>query len=349
METEKNKPKAYVLYEKSIKELHQEIVNANLGTYERYDIYNYDIDRGDMSEVQKRRQERNGWYRNSDMELRLYDDQIYKAAKKIMLEKMFSGSTNNIEKETFDEIMNSKLKALAIIRKDTRDDYSRLSMENCFEGSDEYGHIYEEKYEMSNDFEEFEEKVKDVKNKTSYSSDSEYVLLERIKIYAYSRTFENLCTRIQKQIKKLIRNELTYCLKNGVCIVPKEYLDRKEEGIKDWRETKASGNKNNSMEKRMLRTIVKNKKNYAYDVMYQIMNKIASNQSWSIPSLEVEGRYNATKTAKLVSKIFDNKKDMQYYINLTEEEINEKFRKYWKDKLMEAYNEVDEMLIVKRS
>ena len=144
-----------------------------------------------------------------------------------------------------------------------------------------------------------------------------------------------------------MRNELTYCIKSDKVIVPEEYLAKGKEGIDEWRQIKQSGNKNNSIEKKMLKQVVADKKKFAYQTMWQILDKIAGTKhDWSVPSLEVDGRYNKTRTGKLVTQIL-NTRYKQGLIDMSEEDIINKFKDYWKEILMEAYNNIDKMEIKK--
>ena len=79
------------------------------------------------------------------------------------------------------------------------------------------------------------------------------------------------------------------------------------------------------------------------DTMYRVMDAITDMQrSRSVPLLEIDGRWNKQRTQKLVNQILDNK-NQQFYIDITEEEITEKFKKYWMDILMTAYNNIDKL------
>ena len=349
METfEVNKPKktGYVICSRTLKEMKDAVADV-VNRYDRKKIYEYDVDRSDISEEQKKIQNENGWYRNRDVEIRMRGDQIYNLAKKLTFEKLYSGCQSNIEQEVFDEIYSTPIRVIGAIEQNSTYKYDMLDLEVDFGGVNPFGEDNNKRYNYSDNIKEFEEKLKGVKNRNSYRSDSEeYTLLEKVSAYAYPYTFENVETEIKKQIKKLIKNELTYCLKRGKSIVPQEYLDRKEEGIMEWRKLKSAGNKNNSIEKRMLQQIVRDKKRYAYDCMTQIQNGITTcgNQSWKMPRLEIDGRYNKQRTYKLVTEILGTNNN-QYYIELTEKQIEDKFKEYWKNVLMSACDEIDKLKI----
>ena len=128
---------------------------------------------------------------------------------------------------------------------------------------------------------------------------------------------DDLENKIKNQIKKFIRNNLSYCIKKGEVIVPEEYLNRGKEGIDEWRQLKASNNKSNSMEKKLLKQIYADKKFYQYNTMSQIVDRIASSQSWSIPHIEVDGRFNKQRTFKLINQILGDK-SRQEIMNMEE-------------------------------
>ena len=87
------------------------------------------------------------------------------------------------------------------------------------------------------------------------------------------------------------------------------------------------------------------KKQYAYDSVCRVMDKVISasdSYDWTIPRLMIDGKYNKQRTQKLAAKILDTK-DKQKLIEMSEQEIIDKAKEYWKQKLMSAYNEVDKL------
>ena len=194
------------------------------------------------------------------------------------------------------------------------------------------------------DEKEFDKTIKGYTRK-SYR-DNENIYLENIRYTAYTGHFDDLENKIKKQIKKFIRNNLSYCIKKGKIIIPEEYLNKGKEGIKEWRQLKASNNKSNSIEKKLLKQIYADKKLYQYNTMSQIEDKIAQSQSWVMPHIEVDGRFNKQRTFKLINQILGDKSKREI-MNMEEEEIVKAFKEYWKEILKKKYEEVDKMEIIK--
>lgn len=340
---EENKPKetAYVICSKTLKELHD--IAKDLDMWSTETVYEYNIDRSDMSEEQKKLQADNRWYREQSQEFRIRNEQLYSLIKKLATEKILSGCKKDIKKEVYEEVYNTELKVIGWIVE--RTEYDSLNIDICFGGKDEWGNDYNKEFEYSTNMEEFSKKLSNVKNRTSFSmKDDEYVLLEKINVTVRPRRFSDIDVTIRKQIDKFIKEELTYCLKKDEVVVPQEYLDKGEEGIKEWRDLKSSKNKNNSIEKKILRQAVNDKKKYAYESMCRIMATIelSQNASWKTPFIAVDGRWNKQRTTKLVNNILDNK-TQQFYIDITDEEIMNKFKEHWKNVLMTAYKSIDKL------
>lgn len=340
MEENETKQKAYVICTKTLKELQD--IAENLDRYGTKEVYRLDIDRSDMSEEQKRIQAQNRWYKDQNEEFRVRDEQIYSMVKKLAIDKILGGCKKDIKKKLYEDIYNTDLRVVGWITKHTG--YDSLNTNVEFDGNDQWKNYNNEKFEYSTDIKEFEELVKNVKSRNSFAmKEDEYVLLENIIVVVRAYQFSDMDKTINKQIDKFIKEELTYCLKKDEVIVPQEYLDKGEEGIKEWRDIKASKNKNNSIEKKILRQAVQDKKAYAMDVMYKVMDAAMNNtHDWSIPSITIDGRWNKQRTQKLVNKILKNK-SQQFYIDVDKKEIVEEFKDYWKDILMTAYNNVDKI------
>lgn len=337
------KEKAYIVCTNTLKEL-IDMTKASTDRYVRNILYEKVIDLGDISENQRRLQMENRWYADSSSNLQYSESDTYKIIKRLAIAKVLNGYEGELDKSLTDAILALEIRTVVLPKEQDGGGY--YSPQVIFELRDTCDD--EGRYAYSRDIKEFEDILTKVRYHSSYGmKEDEYVYLENFSVGVHNYSFNNLDEKIKRLIKKVIRTELTYCLKNGKVIVPQEYLDRQEAGIKEWRETKASGNKNNSMEKRMLRQIVAQKKAFAFEAMTQIMHAVVSvNQSWSIPSLEVEGRWNKQKTTKLINQILNNK-SAQFYIDTPEDEIVEQFKKYWKDTLMETYNNVDATIIKK--
>ena len=172
-----------------------------------------------------------------------------------------------------------------------------------------------------------------------------YILLECVSVQAYAYWGQKLTENVKRYIKRVIREDLTYCLKKDKVVIPDEYLDKGKEGIEEWRTIQSGKNKNNSMEKRMLQQVFKDKKTTAYGISSLIMDTLTTNMSehdWSIPNVQIDGRWNQTRMRKFITKRVDTT-NRQKFLNMSDEEIIKVFKEYWKTKLMDAYKAIDEL------
>lgn len=333
------KDKAYIVYKTTLNAL--KTLAENTQQYGRIEVFKIDVDTSDMTEEQKEKQGQDRWYKEQHEELRYSEDKMYKLVEHVMYDKLLNGCKKNLEEETYKDIMRSEIRVVARVGQSTNGRYDVFSeQETEWDPRD--------KYEYSEDLDEFGKELKKVRRRNSFSMvEGDEVRLEKYSIGIYQYQFDDIDKDIKKLIKKFVRNNLTYCIKKNEIIVPDEYLNKGKEGIEEWRKIKSSSNKNNSMEKRMLKEVFADKKRRVNSYMEQIISKIGNTKGdWSIPSLTVEGKWNATKIRKLVTKVAETK-DRQKFIDTPDEEIVKKFKEYWMEALMEVYNEIDKMEIIK--
>lgn len=327
------KHKAFVLYKTTLKGLY-DLKEKSGGVWE-FEVYAKKIDTGELSKEQEQKQMRESWLREINCSVRIYNDNLYTQAERIGYKLLSNGCKEKLEEKILDEVLNTELRAVFYYRGNN----------NSSGASWEFGEEDADKnFEYIEDEKEFDKTIKGYTRK-SYR-DNEDIYLENIRYTAYTGHFDDLEEKIKKQIKKFIRNNLSYCIKKGKIIVPEEYLNRGKEGIDEWRQLKASNNKSNSMEKKLLKQIYADKKFYQYNTMSQIVDRIASSQSWSIPHIEVDGRFNKQRTFKLINQILGDK-SKQEIMNMEEEEIVKAFKEYWKEILKKKYEEIDNMEIIK--
>lgn len=328
------KPKAYVLCTKTLREI--ESIAANSQEY-RIELYSLDIDRSDLSEEQKRMQVKNKWYAKEDVDFRMWGAKLSELVNKRIMDTVLSKYDGNILEKTINDIMDIEIRFIGKVSEDKK----RIRTTIDFEVGDSRN----DTFEYSDDLEEFEKMAKQSSRCISYHDDKDIVYLERVSAQVYQHSFENFKKEVKKEINKFVRNRLTYCLKNGKLIVPDEYLDKGEKGIEEWRDIKSSKNKSNSIENKLIKEAVNEKKQYAYDAVYKVMDKIISANSsrdWTLPRLVIDGKWNKQRTQKLATKILDTK-DKQKLIEMSEQEITDRAKEYWKQQLMDAYNEVDKI------
>lgn len=329
------KPKAYILCTKTFREIEDIAVNSQ--EY-RIDLYSLEIDRSDLSEEQKKIQEKNHWYAMESVDFRMWGTKLDELVSKKIMDAVLSKYDGNILGKTLNDIMDIEVKFIGKASKDK----NRIRVTMDYEIEDDRNDMFE----YSDDLEEFKEMAKQSTKSSSFSDDKERVYLEKVSVGIYQHSFENFKKEVKKEINKFVRNRLTYCLKSGKCIVPDEYLNKGEKGIEEWRDIKSSKNKSNSIENKLIKETVNAKKQYAYDAVCRAMDKLmsADNSSWTLPRLIIDGRWNKQRTQKLVTKILDTK-DKQKLIEMSEQEIVNRAKAYWKQKLMDAYNEVDKLKV----
>lgn len=334
-----NKITKYVICERTIKEL-IDLVKNNADRYGKIKLYEHKVDIGNISEEQERIQRSNRWQAEQGTDIRLYEAQLYELVQKLGYEEIIGGCKENLSQAIYDDVLKTKIRAVSWVC-DRGGGLSYVS------SNIEIGDQHDTNSVYSKNVKEFEEQLKGVAYHNSFAKEGENILLERFDVSVYSYAFNEMEQHISKLIKKFIRNELTYCIKANKIIIPDEYIAKGQEGIKGWREIKSSNNKNNSMEKRMLKQVFADKKALASRSMDQIISKISNMPGdWSIPSITVDGRWNQTKINKLITKLADTK-DRQKFIDLPEDKMIEKFKDYWKDRLMEIYKEIDELEVLK--
>lgn len=334
-----NKDRACVIMDTTLGEL-QEI--AKKSTDYRTQLYEKKIDRSDLSPEQMKLQYINKWYAEQNCDVRFWRDGLEKTVEKNVYDEVLGGCKENLEKKIYTRIMNLDAKIIGTI-------HDRDS--NTKSVSAEINLSYEEpkqSYEYYDKLEDFEEELKTVKRRTSFNSDTgDIIWLEDYTISIYTNSFKDIGEDIKKLIKKTIRNKLTYCIKSGKVIIPEEYLEKGKAGIEEWRQIKSSSNKNNSMEKRILKATYREKRLFATDNMRNIFRGITEkHNSWKIPSLEIDGRYNQQKISALITEVFKDK-SRQEFMELSEEDIMNGMKEYWKNILMDAYNAVDAIEIKK--
>lgn len=327
------KDKACVVLRTTLQEL-KEI--SGDGSEYRKSIYKKEFDRTkEFSPEQMRIQATNNWYAKQTSDLRIWGDDLERLIKDDIYREVIGGYNGQLADKVFDNIMTKELRVVGIIHGINEDNkYAQVTIEVDTETTPDVQYL--------DKLEDFEEELKGIKRRSSFSGTTgDLVWIESFSIEIYTWKFRDIDAEVKKFIKKIIRNELTYCLKKGKVIIPKEYLSKGRDGIIEWRNLKSSSNKNNSMEKRIIKQTYRDKKRFAMNNMYNILNAITEpNHSWKVPSLAIEGRYNQQKMSALFSYVF---KDVskQEFLEMSEEAIVNKMKYHWKKILMDSCKAID--------
>lgn len=336
------KKKAYLVCNKTLREL--EKLAQKDSSYNATPVYECNIDRSDLSEEQKKIQAQNTWLREENMSINFGEYKINEMIEKFAYEELLGGRKEKLEETIHKRIMDTETKIFIRLDLNNAGEYS-VSTEFIIGNCDE--ELEKMKLEEVDDIEELEEKLKSCTRHSSFSRDyREKIYLERVTVRLYSYRFNNLSTMTSKLIAKFFRENLTYCIKSGVVIVPEEYLEKGKEGINEWREMKKNKNKNNSMEKRILRQALNDKKIFAVKALDLVMHEMCNfpTRRWDIPGMEIEGRFNQQKVNKLMVHITEATKQQQF-MDMSKEEIVKKTKDYWKNILMEAYKRIDNIKV----
>lgn len=337
--------KRYVVYEATIRELLHEINSkSSLESAEEVSLFTYKPEHKDMSEAQLEKQKHNTWTARQVIDMSLHtrelENMVEKKAYELMLEK---NRDDVFEESARDALMETKIHACITLSNRTN---GKMRVEKIVKGNidgtekDFFGN--EVSMEYSHDVEELKSLLATAKLDYTYmnSSPDDYVYLDELAVVAHGYRIRMMHDDLKAILKRVINKNLTYCLKGGKNIVPDEYLDKGQVGIEEWRTLKRSQNKNNSMEKQMLREELKSRKDYMVASIETATREIANtNQSWAIPALDIEGRWNAGKVKKLSTQLFNGKTDAQI-MEMSNEEILNTAKEYWKKILMDAYNNV---------
>lgn len=172
---------------------------------------------------------------------------------------------------------------------------------------------------------------------TDFENIDNYVL-ELYPLYLWNRKRYDGSDVLDYLIRKKLK-QCTYCFKKGKCIIPDEYLEQGEEGIANWQKSKSEKNPCNSMEKRMLKEMVHDRKDYARSCFYKCSNSVTG-RKWDMPTLVFDGIYNQGKIRKAVAEhIFKNKTPNEI-ISMTNEQIHEQAKTYFTNMLQSAINDI---------
>lgn len=334
------KKKKYIIKKCTFRDL-QNLV-ANKRRYDAQELVKYNVRAAtDFETEQLVLQQRNRWYAEITADVRLYGNSLDQIVERTIEKELYTNKLKDkLTQKVHDELMNTEIIITVDFDKQScTDDCLRAHVSYVTEDEKD------DRFEYVEDNKELMGKLKEVKDKPSsyMKEDKNYVYLETLTVRAYPYAFEDIDKQFTKKISKYVREHLTYCLKNDSVIVPEEYLNKGKEGIEEWRTIKSSNNKNNSMEKQMLKQVIREKKEYARTSLGYVMNAVLnvdSNRNWSLPTFMIDGRWNQGKVRKLVAQVLKDKSD-QDLLEMSEEEITNMFKEYWKKIINDMLESVD--------
>lgn len=239
------------------------------------------------------------------------------------------------------EVMESGMRediASTVVKKIKEDYELEVRFKTFTRGSDWMNHAYNTLQKKG------KTPIATVENIKPYLSVNEYdtnIYYEGISYYTPKNRYygENA---IKYLVNKILKEKYTYCVKTGKNIVPDDYIKLGKEGIERWRQEKSNGNKQNSIEKQMLKKIKLQKKNDAFttfnDVMAAMLNEKGS-RNWDLAFLSVDGRWNTGRRMKTINKYILNVSDNEL-VTMSDEEINKRCKSYWVAELTQAIERI---------
>lgn len=357
------KTKRYVIYETTLNDVARiqrgdgQKHNAKADTWGNIIVKELSFPRVGLSELQQERQEQSRYIAKQRVFLDWNHCEIEDVVEKKLWEIAQSKYRGDLSQKIEEEMGKTKVAAQVYIDPAYDDSYEYVIV-SCS------GKLMTTDEELQNNFREEEESVsydeKELRTILEKArvptrgprSDDRYVYIESVSVQittapgAYSDKFM-VDSLVRKAIKKEMSALLAYCLRNGKLIVPDEYLERGEKGIRDWQKLQRSKNAKNSMEKRMITQLVRAKKNYLKSSIDTVHRAVEENSSWTMPTLKIDGRWNNGKCKKLSSTLIKGKTN-QDLLAMGDEELLALAKEYWKAKLMEAYNNVDKLTTKKK-
>lgn len=226
----------------------------------------------------------------------------------------------------------------AVIKKIKEDYELEVRFKAFTKGSDWMNHV------TSTLQKKIETPIATEENIKPYLADNEYdvnIYYESIAYYTAKNRYygENA---IKYLVNKFLKEKYTYCVKMGKNIVPDDYIKLGKEGIDRWRQEKSNGNKQNSIEKQILKKIKWQKKQNAFttfeDVIKAMLNEKCS-RNWDLVFLSLDGRWNTGRRVKTINKYILNVSDNEL-TTMSDEEIEKRCKSYWVSELTQAIERI---------
>ena len=233
----------------------------------------------------------------------------------------------------------------AVVKKIKEDYELEVRFKTFTKGSDWMNHT------LSTLQKKAEAPIATIRNIKPYLADNEFdvnIYYEGISYYTPKNRYygENA---IKYLVNKMLKEKYTYCVKMGKNIVPDEYIKSGKEGIERWRQEKSNGNKQNSIEKRMLKKIKYQKKQKAFDVFNDAiaaMTNERGSRNWELVLLSVDGRWNTSRRMRTINKYILNVSDNEL-VTMSDEEIEKRCKSYWVAELTQAIERIKNLEVKK--
>lgn len=327
----------YVVYETTVKEIGEFSESCQQEYSET--LYEQDIMREDITPEQRFIQNKAPYNTTLRMSIICDTRWLYDIAKKSLYEEISSGVKDGLKEKIKNKLLDSSVRVY--LKTHVYNDYIGGSLFVEFGCKDERDIYIEDKNIVGKNI-----KMIECRN-SPHIPGSKNTLIEHVRVDAYVRTWRNIGEKLDAIIQKLFKNEMTYCLKKEKLIVPEEYAKKGEAGIVEWRELKSSKNKNNSMEKRILRGMLRDKKQELLNQMRRLMLRFpdgTDESNWSIPHLCIEGNGNTQYCKRLLTQILKDKTDAEI-LNISGEDAEKMLKDYWKKVLTKAIEQLEDVEI----
>lgn len=269
--------------------------------------------------------------RRSDERIGITSYDVQEMVGNITAEVMESGTREDI--------------ASTVVKKIKEDYELEVRFKAFTKGSDWMNHAYNTLQKKT------ETPIATVENIKPYLSENEYdvnIYYEGISYYTPKNRYygENA---IKYLVNKMLKEKYTYCVKMGKNIVPDDYIKLGKEGIERWRQEKSNGNKQNSIEKQMLKKIKYQKKQKAFDIFNDaiaVMTNERGVRNWELVFLSVDGRWNTGRRMKTINKYILNVSDNEL-VTMSDEEIEKRCKSYWVAELTQAIERIKNLEVKK--
>lgn len=300
-------------------------------------LYNFQNTMLNVTPEQKIRQDSNRWLSNKSDLASLSSDEICKLIRNTLATLIEEKYDGDLEKELRRRVEDSDVKLITVITEFPNGE--RIPRTNIW--------LEKPESEYKNSKEELERELSTCKSYVRHSLGTSQpeaaVYLENYEVSISEYNHRQIREKISKMPKRIIKDELPYCLRKGKLSVPKSYLDKGMLGVNEYISVKRKANKNNGMEKRMLRDIVRNKKCRLDAALNKVEARISCvSNRWNIPALDVDGRFNQSKCSALITQLLKDKTQQQL-LGSTDEELLKLAKDYWKEQLTLAIQKIDEL------